>query len=61
MRMSVAGEVQTTFGGEQEEFLGDCLKVDGLEDCGQVGAFLKALLETSDRILVLSYRSFLPH
>lgn len=54
--MSVAGEVQRTFGGEQEEFVGDCLKVDGGENCGQVGAFLKALPETSDRILVLSSR-----
>lgn len=54
--MSVAGEVQRPFGSEQEQFVGDRLKVDGGENCGQVGAFFKALLETSDRILVLSSR-----
>lgn len=56
VRMSVAGEVQRPFGSEQQQFVGDRLKVDGGENCGQVGAFFKALLETSDRILVLSSR-----
>lgn len=54
--MSVAGEVQRTFGGGQEEFVGDRLKVDGGENRGQVGAFFKAFLEISDRILVLLSR-----